>query len=62
MASVDRFMRLPEVLEIYPVSKGTLWLHIKAGSFPAPHKLGPRCTAWRLSEIEAHFAKIGGAV
>lgn len=61
MAGVDRFLRVPEVLEMYPVSKSTLWLHVRDGIFPAPHKLGPRCTAWKLSEIEAHFAKIGGA-
>lgn len=55
MAGVDRFLRLPEVLALYPVSKSTLWLHVKNGQFPKPHKLGPRCSAWRLSDIERHF-------
>ncbi|WP_319542199.1 AlpA family phage regulatory protein [uncultured Pseudodesulfovibrio sp.] len=44
-------LRLPAVLERFPVSKSTWWAGVKYGVFPAGVKLGARCTAWRESEI-----------
>ena len=43
----------PPVPAIIPVSKSTWWAGIKAGRFPAPVKLGPRITAWRVEDIRA---------
>ena len=43
----------PPVPAIIPVSKSTWWAGIKAGRFPAPVKLGPRITAWRVEDIHA---------
>ena len=40
------FLRLPQVLEIIPVSKSTWWQGCKDGRFPKPVKLGPKTTAW----------------
>lgn len=48
----DRLLRLPDVLRLIPVSKSTWWAGVKTGRFPAPVKLGPRTTCWRLSDIE----------
>jgi predicted DNA-binding transcriptional regulator AlpA len=55
------YVRLPQIIgnpkanppipAIFPFSKSTLWAKVKAGSFPAPIKLGPRITAWRVSDI-----------
>lgn len=45
------FLRLPEVLKFYPVSKSTWWQGIKDGRFPAPVKLGVRVSAWRVEDI-----------
>ena len=36
-----------------PVSKSTWWAGVKTGRYPPPVKLGPRITAWRVSEIRA---------
>ncbi len=47
------FLRLPGVLRIYPVSKSTWWAGVRAGRFPQPHKIGARCTAWRIEDIVA---------
>ena len=33
-----------------PFSHSTLWRMVKAGTFPAPVKIGPRISAWRLGE------------
>jgi predicted DNA-binding transcriptional regulator AlpA len=45
------FLRLPQVLEVIPISKSKWWAGCKAGIFPAPVKLGPRTTAWRKADI-----------
>jgi prophage regulatory protein len=47
------FMRLTQVLAVYPIGKSTLWAWIKQGRFPKPVKLGPRITAWRIQDIRA---------
>ena len=46
------FMRLPQVLEIYPVGKSTWWAGVKDGRFPQPVKLSPRTTAWKVQDIQ----------
>ncbi len=51
----DRLLRLPQVLELVPVSKSTWWLGVRDGRFPKPVKLGRRTTCWRESEILALF-------
>jgi predicted DNA-binding transcriptional regulator AlpA len=34
-----------------PFSAPTLWRMVKAGKFPAPHKLSTRVTAWQVSQV-----------
>jgi predicted DNA-binding transcriptional regulator AlpA len=34
-----------------PFSAPTLWRKVKDGSFPKPHKLSTRVTAWRVSQV-----------
>jgi predicted DNA-binding transcriptional regulator AlpA len=41
----------PPIPPIVPISKSTWWAGIKCGRFPQPIKLGPRTTAWRVSDI-----------
>jgi hypothetical protein len=41
----------PPIPPIIPVSKSTWWSGVKTGRFPQPVKLGPRTTAWRVSDI-----------
>jgi prophage regulatory protein len=48
---IDRLIRLKEVLTILPISKSNWWSGVKSGRYPAPVHLGPRITAWRLSEV-----------
>ena len=49
----DRLLRLPQVLELIPISRASWWRGVREGRFPAPVKLGPRTTAWRLSDVMA---------
>lgn len=36
-----------------PVGKSTWWDGVRSGRYPAPVKLGPRITAWRVEDIRA---------
>ena len=53
-----RLLRLPQVLELIPVSKSTWWAGVRAGRFPQPLRLGARCTVWRQSDIEKLVAEL----
>ena len=45
------FVRLHQVLSVYPICKSSWWNGVRDGRFPAPVKLGPRTTAWRVEDI-----------
>lgn len=51
--SDNALLRLPQVLELIPVSRSAWWAGCKSGRYPKPVKLGPRTTAWRASDIAA---------
>lgn len=52
------FLRLPEVLELIPVSKSTWWAGVKSGKYPKAVKLSSRITAWRTTEISNYIADL----
>lgn len=39
-----------------PFSASTLWRKVRDGTFPAPVKLGPKTTVWRVSEVRKWLA------
>lgn len=45
------FVRLPQVLAVFPVSRSAFWAGVKNGRYPTPVKLSPKCTAWRVEDI-----------
>ncbi len=50
------FLRLSAILAPLgpiPVGKSTWWAGVKSGRYPAPVKLGPRITVWRVADIQA---------
>ena len=47
------FLRLPAILQIFPIGKSTWWQGVKDGRFPKPVKLGERTTAWKVEDIPA---------
>jgi len=51
------FVRLPQVLKIFPVSKATWWAGVKSGRFPKSVKLGANTTAWRVEDIRTLVEK-----
>lgn len=44
-------LRLPQVLDLIPVSASTWWAGVKTGKFPRPVKLSERVTAWKVKDI-----------
>lgn len=57
----NSLLRLPKVLEKFPVSRSAWWAGIKDGRFPQPVKIGTRTTAWRSSDIDALIDRVSGA-
>ena len=45
------YMRLPAVLNVFPVGKSTWWQMVKTGRAPKPVKLSANITAWRAEDI-----------
>lgn len=43
----------PAIPALVPVSASTWWQWVRDGKAPKPHKLGPRCTAWRIEDVRA---------
>lgn len=56
----ERFLRLPQVLAIIPISKSAWWQGCKDGRYPQPIKLGPRTTVWRSADISALVRRLSG--
>ena len=62
------FLRLPQIIgnpkaippipPIIPIKKSAWWAGCKAGRYPAPVKLSPRVTAWRVEDIRALIASV----
>ena len=44
-----------------PFSSATLWRMARAGTFPKPHKLSQRVTAWRVGDVRAWMASQAAA-
>lgn len=53
MHQSDPILRLREVSDLIGRSVSAINRDRKAGTFPAPIQLGPRCVGWRLSSITA---------
>ena len=50
------FLRLPQVLTIFPISRSAFWAGVKSGKYPQPVKLSERCTAWKVEDIQSLIA------
>lgn len=53
------FLRLPQVLELFPISKSAWWKGCSTGCYPRPVKIGPRTTVWRAEDIRAFIERVG---
>lgn len=56
---VEGYVRLPQVLSVFPISRSSWWAGVSAGRYPKPVKLGPRTTAWRVEDIRRLICDLG---
>ena len=57
----DGLFRISKIIPaLIPVSKSTWWAGVKSWRFPAPVKLGPKTTCWRLSDIHTLIESYSG--
>jgi len=54
------FIRINDILSVFPVSKSTWWAGVKSGRYPQPVKLSARTTAWRVTDIRKLIQDVGG--
>lgn len=53
------YLRLPQVLQLFPVSRSTWWQGVRDGKFPKAVKLTARTTAWRVEDIRKLIESVG---
>ena len=62
MSGVNRItdgglVRAREGAAILRVSRATFWRYVKLGMLPRGIRLTPRCTVWRVADIEAFVSR-----
>lgn len=57
----DAFVRLGDVLRVYPVGKSSWLRGVAQGRYPRPRKLSPRVSGWRVGDIRALLASVASA-
>lgn len=50
-------VQLAVVCVLYACSSATVWRRVSAGLIPAPIKLGPNQTRWKVSELREDLAE-----
>jgi len=57
----DAFIRLRQMLtlQVIPYSASTVWRRCKNKEFPAPLRVSPGITAWRVGDVRAHLESLG---
>ncbi|HEY4370493.1 MAG TPA: AlpA family transcriptional regulator [Burkholderiales bacterium] len=48
----QKIVRLPAVMGMTGLSRASVYAFVKAHTFPAPVKLGPKASGWLLSEVQ----------
>ncbi len=60
-AQTAGYLRLPQVLEIIPVSRSTWYRGIKSGRYPKPVKLSVRAVGWKIEAVKNCAAELESA-
>ena len=50
--NLEQYLSVKNVAQMLDVSRATIWRLTASGQFPAPIKLSPGCTRWKLSDVE----------
>ena len=57
----DRIIRIDEVCGLVALGKSAIYKLARDGKFPRQIALTKRARGWRLSEIQAHIARLDAA-
>jgi len=57
-----KILRLPDVKAFTGLSRSSIYLYIKAASFPSPIKIGKRSVGWLESDIQEWIKSCKGGV
>ncbi len=57
----EQRLKLPQVSALTGKGRTKIYAEIKAGTFPAPERDGPRCSRWRAADVLAYLAAKRGA-
>ena len=49
-------MRIPQILEVMPISKSKFWLMVQKGEFPKPIKIG-RSSFWTIEQVQTFIGE-----
>ncbi len=49
----DALLRIATVTQATGLSSATIYRKLAAGAFPAPIRLGARCTRWKAADVRA---------
>lgn len=49
--AADDFVDVKFITARYDISQPTAWRWVKTNHLPAPVRLGPNCTRWRMSAL-----------
>jgi prophage regulatory protein len=49
--SLQKFIKLPEVINLTGKSRSSIYAAIRDGAFPAPKKIGVKAVAWTTESI-----------
>jgi prophage regulatory protein len=52
------YLTVDQVAQRYGVSKDSIWRWKRDGDFPAPLRVGPNCTRWRLCDLLDHESQL----
>jgi predicted DNA-binding transcriptional regulator AlpA len=50
----------PASIGVLNISKSTFWKLVNSGKFPPRIKLSERVVGWRVEDVEAYLANLGG--
>jgi len=53
-----RLLRLPEVMARVGLKRSAIYQRMTEGRFPRSRSLGPKCTVWIESEVDAWISEI----
>lgn len=52
------YLNVDQVAERYGVSTDSIWRWKRNGDFPAPVRVGPNCTRWRMADLLEHESQL----